>query len=709
MIVHNEADQLADCLNAVRPYVDEIVIVDTGSGDGTPAMAEQLGAVVYRMAWEEHFAKARNHGLLRAKGDWILVLDADERLALIDPAAFRLLLADEETAGYFLTIRHHRSNHPDDYESDRICRLFRRDQGVRYEGRVHEEITASLNRRFPRLAVKQAPLLIAHYGYLRLAAHNGEKSTRNRRLLEQALREESDGMYYRYALGVEAFIAEDYAAAAETWAPLARLVPPSAGYSGDLACKLSYALWRCGDWPAAREAAANGLARHPAHADLLEQHSLLLLTDGQPEEALHYLRRLADSSQPGDPAQQGRTQLWLGQTHAQLGNWRTAVACLERCLTAGVMLEQALPRWLELVLALEPFAEVAPRLQAWLSPTHSAQPGSSAQPSNPAKSGNSARPGNPANPQSSLGTATGSASLLRQLVGRVALEHRCATACLPILEATRSGSADDDWELAFIDAVQLAQSGQPGAARTLLERMLQVRPDLRLRLFHWAITYGSNPDTWKQEHMAISVREGVAPHPSPSSATPAPQGHEAPRVSGATEAVDFVPEELRMALFAAEALTPANRSILHQAAYVLLLVQAWPGFLHVWERLYAEPPQAGASTTELPYLPKSWRHMIAATPAKVRERVLQTLTVLPSLQIDTAEQAALTPEARKTRFSLQLFTAALTFSLGDQTTARTRYRNLIEAFPQRLSPRIGLYTTLTDAQDRITLLLLADE
>lgn len=80
MIVKNEADQLPQCLNSVKDVVDEMIVVDTGSTDNTPEISKKLGAQVYYFEWCDDFAAARNAALKYVTGDWVLVLDADERL-----------------------------------------------------------------------------------------------------------------------------------------------------------------------------------------------------------------------------------------------------------------------------------------------------------------------------------------------------------------------------------------------------------------------------------------------------------------------------------------------------------------------------------------------------------------------------------------------------------------------------------------------------
>jgi len=80
IIVKNEAHNLRDCVAPVADSVGDIVVVDTGSTDGTVEIARGLGARVFSFAWVDSFAAARNESLRHAVGDWVLWLDADDRV-----------------------------------------------------------------------------------------------------------------------------------------------------------------------------------------------------------------------------------------------------------------------------------------------------------------------------------------------------------------------------------------------------------------------------------------------------------------------------------------------------------------------------------------------------------------------------------------------------------------------------------------------------
>ncbi|MGR5962053.1 glycosyltransferase family 2 protein [Bacillus paranthracis] len=78
LIVKNEEDMLGKCLQSLRGYIDDIVVVDTGSTDMTKEIAKEFTDKVYDFKWMNDFAVARNFATSKASGEWILAIDADE-------------------------------------------------------------------------------------------------------------------------------------------------------------------------------------------------------------------------------------------------------------------------------------------------------------------------------------------------------------------------------------------------------------------------------------------------------------------------------------------------------------------------------------------------------------------------------------------------------------------------------------------------------
>lgn len=81
MILRNEAGNLSRSLAPVAGRFDDVVVVDTGSTDGTDRAAEACGARVVRIDWPEDFAAARNVSIREARGDWIMWLDGDNAVS----------------------------------------------------------------------------------------------------------------------------------------------------------------------------------------------------------------------------------------------------------------------------------------------------------------------------------------------------------------------------------------------------------------------------------------------------------------------------------------------------------------------------------------------------------------------------------------------------------------------------------------------------
>lgn len=167
MIVKNEARNLPRCLTSVRPHVDEIVVVDTGSEDDTVAIAREFGAVLGHFQWCNDFAAARNASLALATSDWVLVLDADEELSL-ERAELRnwLMGAGDRLAGYVHLVNVAADGTPLSQGVPMLIpRLARNLPDLRYELRFHEQLRYQ-GRPLDDTEMAVFPqVVIRHYGY----------------------------------------------------------------------------------------------------------------------------------------------------------------------------------------------------------------------------------------------------------------------------------------------------------------------------------------------------------------------------------------------------------------------------------------------------------------------------------------------------------------------------------------------------------------
>jgi len=184
MIVKDEAQQLGDCLRSIRGLVDELVVGDTGSSDGTAGIARSFGAEVHSIAWEDDFAAARNAVLRHCRGEWILWIDADERFEG-DPELVRAALVGADSDGLRLEIDNLQGSGIAGVTTHSAVRLFRR--GLRWAGRVHEQIVRS-DGRGPRSPVFPGARLV-HFGYTDALLDSKEKRQRNLHLAKLSLRD----------------------------------------------------------------------------------------------------------------------------------------------------------------------------------------------------------------------------------------------------------------------------------------------------------------------------------------------------------------------------------------------------------------------------------------------------------------------------------------------------------------------------------------
>ena len=195
LIVRDEEHFLPDCLASLEAVVDEVVVVDTGSRDRSCEIAERAGARLLHHEWAADFAAARNVGLDACQSDWILYIDADERVVGGDGPAFRSQLEDDMVVG--LTVRFRPAT---GYTVYREPRVFRRHPEVRFRGVIHETHLPDLYRlaQRERKVVQHSELALDHLGYDGDVSH---KHLRNLPLLRARVREDPDHIYSWWHLG----------------------------------------------------------------------------------------------------------------------------------------------------------------------------------------------------------------------------------------------------------------------------------------------------------------------------------------------------------------------------------------------------------------------------------------------------------------------------------------------------------------------------
>lgn len=210
MIVKDEAAKLPLCLASVKGLADEISVIDTGSGDRTPTIAQDAGAKVNFQMWADDFSKARNASLDQATSDWILVLDADETLTeqgrqLIQAIKLEQPLGNVKPQDLLMVTVMRQEVGAAQSPYSQVSRLFRNLPAVQYYRPYHEGVddsVAALMAKEKHWQVAQfGNVAIEHTGYGVDAIAAKDKYKRAQRIMEKHTADHPQDAYMANKLG----------------------------------------------------------------------------------------------------------------------------------------------------------------------------------------------------------------------------------------------------------------------------------------------------------------------------------------------------------------------------------------------------------------------------------------------------------------------------------------------------------------------------
>jgi len=338
MIVKNEEDNIARCLESVKDAVEEMVVVDTGSTDRTVEIAKSYGAKVFYHEWTGDFSEARNISLDHTSGDWVMFLDADEELVRDDVMSLRELLEDDENEGFFFNELSFIGEKEEDGAVVNLAfRLWRNRPEYRFTGAIHEQIIAKVQSRNPKIGYSN--VRINHYGYLNKATETKDKIRRNLEILLREVEKMPDDPFVRFNLGVEYLRLKEYENALDQYKrAFANLSGLDAAYASMLIRNIALCLKELGRYQEALKVLSDAKEAYPDYTDLFFLEGLIYLDQKDFTSAIMCFNICLSMGSAGKThiSQTGvggyMAAFSLGQAYRALGNEREAVVAYKRAL-----------------------------------------------------------------------------------------------------------------------------------------------------------------------------------------------------------------------------------------------------------------------------------------------------------------------------------------------------------------------------------------
>lgn len=342
LIVRDNARTIRACLESLRPWVDELVVVDTGSKDETPRIAAELGARVFHFAWVDDFSAARNESVRLALGEWVFWMDSDDVIDEANGRALRELACGphpENVFGYVVRVH---CTGPDPTATDDVTavdhvKLFRNRPELRFEHRIHEQIIPAIRRAGGTVA--WTDLFVVHAGYDHSPAGQAHKKERDLRILHRELGESPGHPFTLFNLGMTyADVGEPSRAAGYLEESLRNSLPGDShrrkAYSLLAFCKAAQ-----GDVPGALSACERGLTECPEDIELRFRQGVYFHASGRLREAAAAYEgvlsgtseRYFTSIDRGVSTFKARAN--LAAVRADLGDWEEAERLLRHVTT----------------------------------------------------------------------------------------------------------------------------------------------------------------------------------------------------------------------------------------------------------------------------------------------------------------------------------------------------------------------------------------
>lgn len=295
MIVRDSAATLPACLASIRPWVDEIVVVDTGSQDFTRRIAQDFGARLFEFPWCDDFSAARNQSLAHATGDWLFWMDSDDTIDAVNGAKLQALARGEHPPHILAYVMQVVCPGREGWGADESTvvdhvKLIRRHPALRFEFRIHEQLLPSIRRLGGE--VGWTDIFVTHSGSDPSLAARQRKYERDLRILGKELADRPDHPFALFNFGMTYSDMEDHARAAEYLERCLAVSTPQETQVRKAYALLVHSYEQLGRAAEAADTCQRALGLYPDDPELLFRRGKLLHEAKRHEEACECYQRV---------------------------------------------------------------------------------------------------------------------------------------------------------------------------------------------------------------------------------------------------------------------------------------------------------------------------------------------------------------------------------------------------------------------------------
>lgn len=338
MIVKNEEKLLEKCLKSVSRFVQQIVVVDTGSTDNTIDIAKNFSADIYYYPWDNSFSNARNFSISKSACDWILLLDADESIVQQDiDTLIDFIKTTELDGAHFKVYNYVGQGTNTNYTLHNALRLLRNNGEYEFKGDIHEQIVR-LDGKDAKDRFKVLNVRLNHYGYLDEIVKEKHKRQRNIPILMKQLAEDPSNAFTLFNLGNEYAAQSDYTKALQTYKKAIETMDVTQAYAPHLIYRSAMCLYNLKNYDEAISFLNDGLKIYPSCTDMEYLKGLIYTDYKRYTLAIDSFNKALNMGDPPDSLRFsdfcGSTKplLALGRLYLDLGDYVRALECLNRVI-----------------------------------------------------------------------------------------------------------------------------------------------------------------------------------------------------------------------------------------------------------------------------------------------------------------------------------------------------------------------------------------